>query len=294
MIAVMGASGNTGGEISRRLLADGEDVRVLGRSRERLDELEAAGADVAPGDATDADYLTMAFAGADAVYTLMPYDPTHPDYHAHQHELGSAVAEAIARASVGKVVALSAVGADVAEGTGVIASLRAQEARLRALDGVDVLIVRSGMFYESFYASLEFIAAAGFMGDVIAPDTRVPMVASRDVAAFAARALRSREFSGMVTQELLGPRDLTHAEVAAILGARIGRPGLEYVQMPADEMRGILAEAGLSESFAAEVVAFGEALTNGTIRALGPRDASLTPTTFEEFAGELALEFQPA
>jgi hypothetical protein len=64
--------------------------------------------------------------------------------------------------------------------------------------------------------------------------------------------------------------------------------------MPADEMRGILAEAGLSEDFAAEVVAFGEALNDGTIRALGPRDASLTPTNFEEFAGELALEFQPA
>ena len=36
MIAVMGASGNTGGQISRRLLAEGEEVRALGRSPERL------------------------------------------------------------------------------------------------------------------------------------------------------------------------------------------------------------------------------------------------------------------
>ena len=294
MIAVMGASGNTGGEVSRRLLAEGELVRVLGRSAERLEALEAAGAEAVTGDATDPEYLVGAFAGSDAVYTLMPYDVTHPDYHAQQNDLGSAVAEAIAKAGVPKVVALSAVGADVAEGTGVIASLHAQETRLRALEGVDVLFLRSGAFYEAFFGSLEFIAATGFMGDVVAPDTEVPMVASRDVAAFAAQALLSGDFSGKVEQELLGPRDLTHAEAAAILGESIGRPGLEYVQMPQDEMRGILAEAGLSESMAAELVAFGEALNDGTIRAHGPRDASLTPTTFEAFTDELARAFQAA
>ena len=294
MIAVMGASGNTGGEVSRRLLAEGESVRVLGRSAERLEALQSAGAEVVTGDATDPEYLARAFTGARAVYTLMPYDVAHPDYNAQQHELGSAVAKAIAEAGVLKVVALSAVGADVAEGTGVIASLHAQEDRLRALEGVDVLFLRSGAFYETFYGSLEFIEATGFMGDVVAPDTEVPMVASRDVAAFAAQALVSGEFSGKVEQELLGPRDLTHAEVAAILGERIGRPGLAYVQMPGNEMRGILAEAGFSASMAAEVVAFGEALNDGTIRALGPRDASLTPTTFEEFAEELARALQAA
>ena len=117
MIAVMGASGNTGGEISRTLLAEGEHVRVLGRSPERLEELEAArGGSRARRRDRSAEYLTVAFAGADAVYTLMPYDVSHPDYHAQQHDLGSAVAEAIATAGVRRVVALSAVGADVADG----------------------------------------------------------------------------------------------------------------------------------------------------------------------------------
>lgn len=289
MIAVMGASGNTGAEISRRLLATGEEVTVLSRSPERLAPLAARGAVPLAGDATDPDYLTGAFAGADAVYTLLPYDPADPDYAAQQRQLGTAVAEALRRAAVGSVVALSSVGAEVAEGTSVITSLHEQERRLRALEDTDVLFLRPGVFYETFYGSLDFIAAAGFMGDVLEPDVAIPMVASRDVAAFAAEALRRGRHRGKQVQELLGPRDLTYAEVAAILGERIGKPGLTYTRVPAAEMLGILVEAGCSPDFAARIIAMGEALNDGTIRPVGRREAALTPTAFEEFAAGMAL-----
>jgi uncharacterized protein YbjT (DUF2867 family) len=290
MIAVMGATGNTGGVISRRLLEAGEEVRVLGRSAERLAGLASRGAEIVAGDAEDANYLCRAFADADAVYTLMPYDAAHPDYRAQQRQLGTAVTEALSHTGVGRVVALSSIGADLADGTGVIASLHEQEQRLRALEGVDVLFLRPGMFFETFYGSLDFIAAAGFMGDVIEPETAIPMVASRDVAVYAAEALRRGGHEGKMVHELLGPRDLTYPEVAAILGERIGRPGLEYKRLPAPEMQGVLTEAGLSPDFAAQLVAMGEGWSHGTIQAAGPRDAALTPTTFEEFAAELAQQ----
>ena len=40
MIAIMGASGNTGMRIARLLLEGGEKVRALGRSAERLAPLQ--------------------------------------------------------------------------------------------------------------------------------------------------------------------------------------------------------------------------------------------------------------
>jgi len=61
MIAVMGASGNTGGRISEQLLRHGERIRALGCSSQRLAALERRGADVRTGDATDAAFLTKAF-----------------------------------------------------------------------------------------------------------------------------------------------------------------------------------------------------------------------------------------
>ena len=45
MITVMGATGNTGRKISELLLEAGEEVRALGRSPEKLAELEALGAE---------------------------------------------------------------------------------------------------------------------------------------------------------------------------------------------------------------------------------------------------------
>ncbi|MGH7545431.1 MAG: NAD(P)H-binding protein, partial [Gemmatimonadota bacterium] len=80
MIAVMGATGNTGQVVADELLDAGEEVRVLGRSAERLEPWVRRGAEAAPGDVADAAYLTRAFRGADAVYAMIPPDYSNPDF----------------------------------------------------------------------------------------------------------------------------------------------------------------------------------------------------------------------
>src|SRR5215470_11069234 len=120
MITVMGATGHTGNEIAKLLLNAGEKVRALGRSESKLAELKSSGADVLAGDATDAAFLTNAFCGADAVYTLLPYDPQSPDYHARQNQLCETIVQAVRDAGVKHVVFLSSVGADQPSGTGFI------------------------------------------------------------------------------------------------------------------------------------------------------------------------------
>jgi uncharacterized protein YbjT (DUF2867 family) len=75
MITIMGATGHTGKKITEALLKAGKKVRALGRSENKLAELKRAGAEVLAGDTTDAAFLTKAFRGADAVYTLLPTDP---------------------------------------------------------------------------------------------------------------------------------------------------------------------------------------------------------------------------
>src|SRR5918997_2473783 len=108
MITVMGATGNAGRKITELLLEGGEEVRALGRSPEKLAELEALGAETVAGDVRDADYLASTFAGADAVYTLTALDPTLPDYHADQDRRGEAIASAGRGRGVRHVGALSA------------------------------------------------------------------------------------------------------------------------------------------------------------------------------------------
>lgn len=292
-ITVMGATGHTGKAITELLLKAGVQVRALGRSESKLAELERAGAKVLTGDATDAAFLTDAFRGADAVYTLMPFDPTAPDYHAQQTRNGEAIVQAVRESGVRYVVALSSVGAEQPSGTGLVEGLHAQEERLRKLEGKHVLMLRPASFFENFYGSLGLIKQQGINGDSFAPDLAIPMVATRDMAAVAANALRARNWRGVVVRELLGPRDISYAEATRLIGQRIGKPELEYVQFPDDEMTKALVETGFSENFAGLYVEMTRAINAGRAASRDGRNAdSATPTRFEEFADELARTYQ--
>lgn len=292
MITVMGATGRTGSKIATRLLRAGEQVRVVGRSAERLAELADAGAEPAVGDATDPAFLSAAFRGADAVYAMLPVDPTWPDYHAEVDRLGEAVAAAVRDAGVRHVVTLSSLGAEQAAGTGFIVSLYRQEQRLRALPDTNVLALRAGLFFESFEPALDLMIDQGINADTVAPDVPIPMVATRDLADAAATALRARDWTGFVVREVLGQRDLTYREVTAILGDRIGRPGLQYVQLPDTEMLHALTGAGLSADVAAQNLDMNRAMSDRTIRSReGRRPQNTTPTRFEDFADELVSAY---
>jgi uncharacterized protein YbjT (DUF2867 family) len=289
MITVMGGTGNTGKKITESLLKAGEKVRALGRSENKLAELKRAGAEVRVGDMNDAAFLTRAFRGADAVYTLLPTDPRAPDYRAEQDRQGEAIVKAIRGSGVRYVVALSSVGADLNEG-GVIAGLHAQEERLKQLQGVNVLLLRPVSFFENFYFSLPLIKQEGINGDSVAAKLAIPMVATRDIADAAAKALKTRDWRAVVVRELLGPCDLSHAEATRIIGEKIGQPDLKYVQFSYDVQVNALVQAGFSESFARLYADMTRAFNDGTIK---PRRTAenTTPTRFEDFADELAQAY---
>ena len=202
------------------------------------------------GDTNDAAFLTKAFRGADAVYTLLPTDPRAPDFRAEQDRQGETIVKAIRESGVRYVVALSSVGAELTEGTGVIAGLHAQEERLKKIEGINVLLLRPVSFFENFYTSLALIKQEGINGDSVEADLAIPMVATRDIADAAAKALKARDWKGVVVRELLGPRDLSYAEATRIIGEKIGKPDLQYVQFSYADQAQATVQAGLSESFA--------------------------------------------
>jgi uncharacterized protein YbjT (DUF2867 family) len=291
MITVMGASGNTGRVVAEALLARGEKVRVVGRDAGKLAPLQARGAEVAPGDVTNAAFLTRAFAGVETAYTLLPPDPRSAAFRAYQDRVGEATVQALRQAGVRRVVFLSSVGADLPAGTGPIAGLHAQEERLRKL-GVPVLLLRPGYFFENLYASLPLIRHQGMNGGAIAPDVKMSMIATRDIGAAAAAAIAARDFAGVEVRNLLGPRDLSLAEVTRILGAAIGKPDLAYVQFPYEAFEGALVQAGLSADVAGLYAEMSRAFNDGIVKVVGGRTpASTTPTTFEAFSKELAAAY---
>ncbi|MDD7936951.1 NmrA family NAD(P)-binding protein [Actinomycetospora lutea] len=285
MITVLGASGNTGGRVVRRLREAGVPVRAVGRDAARLADAVSHGADPTVGDIADPTFLTDAMQGAEAAYVLMPLDLAAPGYRTQQEQVGSAIAAALAAARVPRVVALSSLGADVARGTGFLETLHDQEQRLAALDA-RVTFVRPGLFFESFLPSLAPMQATGVHHDTIDPDVVLPMVATADVGDVAAVALLDPTPAGGV-REVLGAEDVTIPDAVARLGAVLGTP-LRYERAPDEVMRAVLVGAGLPADVAEEHLAMNAAFNRGAVGSLAGRTpATTTPTTIERWAATL-------
>jgi uncharacterized protein YbjT (DUF2867 family) len=215
------------------------------------------------------------------------------DYRRLQDAQGEATVTAIRESGLRHVVFLSSLGGDLAEGTGPIAGLHAQEERLRRQPGLNVLILRPTYFFENFSDTLGLIKQQSINRGPVAADLPFPMIATRDIADVAARALRQRDWRGVVVQELLGERDLTFAEATRIIGARIGKPDLPYVQFPYADFTASLVQMGISPSVAGLYAEMSRAINEGRVKSReGRRPENTTPTRFEEFADTLSRAYR--
>jgi uncharacterized protein YbjT (DUF2867 family) len=284
MYVILGATGNTGKIVAETLLDSGQKVRVVGRSKGRLEGFTVLGADVFEANVADSAALTKAFTGAKAVYALVPPNMTSTDYRAEQDAVTNSIASALEAAGVTHVVALSSFGADKAEKTGPVAGLHVMEVRFSQIPRLNSLFLRAGYFMENLLAQPGIIKSFGMMAGPVNADLALPMIATYDIATAATDALAKLDFTGHQTRELLGQRDLTYSQIAKIIGAAIGIPNLAYVQLPADQIIQAMTQMGISKNMATLICEMSDALNSGHMRALEPRSgANTTATQFEEF-----------
>jgi len=292
MYVITGATGNTGHIVAKKLLEQGKNVRVIGRSGERLAKLSSLGAEPFVADLADKASLSRAFAVAKAAYLMIPPDLGSLDFRAYQDQLTDAMVSAVEQNEVKYVVALSSIGADKAEKTGPIIGLHILEEALKRVSGLNTLSLRAGYFMGNTLPQVSVIQHMGVTAGPLRPDLKVPMIATRDIGASAADALLRLDFKGFQTRELLGQRDLNYLEVTSLIGNAIGKSDLKYNQIPYEQFGGALQQMGASQSIAKLFMEMTEALNEGHVRALEPRSArNSTPTSFEQFAAE---EFVPA
>ena len=91
----------------------------------------------------------------------------------------------------------------------------------------------------------------------------------------------------------MGPRDLTMREATKILGQKIGKPELPYVQFPYADFAQSLQQMGLSASLAQDYSEMARGFNDGRVKPTQPRgEQTTTPTRYEDFAEELATAYR--
>jgi uncharacterized protein YbjT (DUF2867 family) len=286
----LGATGNTGSVVARKLLDSGKRVRVIGRDNKKLAPLVSRGAEAFAADVLDTDALSRAFAGAQGVYVLIPPDLSSPDYRAYQDRVTESIARALEKGGVANAVTLSSVGADKPEKTGPVLGLHKMELRLAQVRGLNALHLRAGYFMENTLPQIGVIRSLGMMAGPLRADLPLPMLATKDIGVVAAEALLRLDFTGLQTQELLGPRDVTYAEATKIIGLAIGKPALTCTQLPDEQVIQAMTGMGMSRNMALLLCEMSASLNNGFMKPLERRsEKNTTPTTFETFVEEVFL-----
>lgn len=289
MFVLMGANGNITSKAAHILLKQGHKVRIIGRKAESLAALKAAGAELAIGDAGNADFLAQSFKGADAVYTMIPPNHASNAFRAWQNQIGATIAEAVKQSGVKRVVNLSSIGAHLPDGTGPIAGLHDMEQKLNAVTGLDLLHLRPGYFMENHFNALGTILPFGVYADMIDGSVPIGTIATQDIAAVVARELASIRGTGSRVLHLRSPKLTTQDEAAAILGTAIGKPDLKHVRAdPAQAKAGMTAH-GLSQNMADLFEEMSVAISGSAFnRAFADGPTEITPTTLEAWAPAFA------
>ena len=290
-IIVTGSLGNISKPLATELVQKGHAVTVISHQPARQAAIEALGATAAIGSLDDAAFLAATFAGADAVYAMVPPSYAELDSRAYFQRIGHKYVQAIGQAGVGRVVQLSSWGAHLSQGTGGILGSHDVEEILAEVPNIALTHLRPTSFYTNYYGFVGMIKAAGMMGANCAGNRKIALVHPRDIAAAAAEELTRPATSGR-TVRYVASDERTQAEVAQALGAAIGQPDLRWVTFTDEQMRENLLKNGLPPRTAADVVDIYASMSSG---ALGEDYEQHKPVLgqvkLEDFAQEFAAAF---
>lgn len=282
-IVITTPTGNIGRALTQSLLDAGQTPILIARDPAKVAEFVERGAKVVQGSHSDADLLTAATRGAEALFVLTPPDFTTTDVRASYRPYAEAAKVAIEANQIPYVVHLSSVGADLESGNGPVAGLHANEQILNTVD-TNLVHLRPAYFMENTLGQVGGILAANSLFTTFPPNTRLPMIATRDIAAAAARLLIERDWTGRRTVELQGASEVSYEEVAAVLSEVLQRK-ITHVTVPEEAQLEALISMGFSRVAAEGIGELNESISKGLVKFHQARsEANTTATAYPLFA----------
>jgi uncharacterized protein YbjT (DUF2867 family) len=289
---ITGGAGNISAPLTESLLKAGHHVIVIGRHADKLKDLTAQGAIAAIGSVEDAGFLMKSFAGADAVYTMIPPNFTTDNWRHYQNTVARNYIAAIKGNNIKNVVVLSSIGAHMGNGAGPVDGLADYEDMLHQLKEVNVKILRPSYFMYNLFSMVPLIKNMNIIGSNFGgTDEKIALVHTNDIAVAAAEELLNLNFKGLSVRYIAGDEKGTE-EIAAILAGAIGKPGIPWVVFSDEQALDGMKQAGLAETFAEGYTTMGKALREGKMQEdYWKNKPVLSKTNLQEFATEFAAAY---
>ncbi len=284
MIVITTPTGSIGRQVLEHLLESGEQIRVIARDPSKLPANVRERVEVIEGSHGDADVVNKAFAGADAVFWLVP-----PNFQATSLEqayvgFSRPAAEALKKNGVKRVVIVSALGRGWPRDTGYVSASIAMDDLIEST-GISCRVLTMPGFMDNTRLQAQPIKTQGMFFGPLDPDRKLPFCATRDIATVATKWLLDSSWSGQEDVAVLGPENISMNDMAQILSEVLNKP-VRYQQIPLEALKSQLAERGASEAMAQGMIDMMAAKNEGLDLSVPRTPEATTPTTFRQWCEE--------
>lgn len=219
MILITGATGRTGKEAAQQLVAKGVKVRALVRNPVKAAALQAAGVELAPGDAGDAAAVRRALEGVSGIAIILPNGES-------QLALEKQLATLAAEAGVAHIVKVSSVESVPGAPNPVHRTHWESEEHIRSL-GKAWTMVRPSFYLQNFLSNAATIKAEGKFYYPFGDKGAAVLTDSRDAGFFVAHVLSTPGHANK-SYDITSHELLSFHQIAAVFTQELGRR-IEYV-----------------------------------------------------------------
>jgi uncharacterized protein YbjT (DUF2867 family) len=284
MIVITTPTGQIGSQVLENLLDTGEPLRVIVRDASDLSPEARERVEVVEGSHSDARVVDAAFAGADAVFWLCPPNPAAESVEDAYVGFTRPAAGAFKKHGAGRVVAITALGRGTpwADRAGYVTASLAMD-DLIASTGVALRGLANPSFMDNIARQAAAIRKQGMFFSPISGERKLPSVATRDIAAAAARLLLDESWSGVDEVPLLGPEDLSFNDMAEIISEVLGTE-VRFQQTTFEAYKAQFVGFGMSDAMAQGMTDMAWAKNEGLDNAVQRTPENSTPTSFRQWS----------
>ena len=286
MILITGATGRTGAEAARQLALKGVPVRILTRNAEKAAALKEAGAEIAIGDAGDAQAVRAALRGVSKLAVILPNGEKQLALEKHLTDLA-------VEAGVAHILKVSSIEAHAGAHNPVHRTHWESEEHIRR-SGKAWTIVRPSFYMQNFLSNAHSIKTEGRFSYPFGPNGAAVMTDSRDVGKFIAHVFLTTGHENC-SYDVTSPDRLSFSQVAELFTRELGRP-IQYVPQDPAAYKAFLGKFLASQwhldavcDIFAEIAAGYVAQPTSTFKAVTGRD----PITTAGFIREYRALFLP-
>ncbi|RCS23804.1 NAD-dependent epimerase/dehydratase family protein [Phyllobacterium salinisoli] len=283
MIVVTTPTGDIGHQVVQNLLQSSAQIRVIARDPSHLAEEVRDNVEIVTGSHGDAGVVNEAFSGADTVFWLAPADPKATSVTEAYVDFTRPAAAALKDQGVKRVVSITALGrgSPVADKAGFVTGSLAMDDLIVSM-GVAFRGLAMPSFMDNIARQAITIRNQGKFFLPIAADLKLPSVATRDIAAVAARWLLDDSWTGQSEVPVLGPEDISFDDMAAIISEVLGK-AVTYQQISLNAYKARFVQFGMSDAMAQGMTDMAWAKDQGLDLAVSRTPENSTPTSFRQW-----------